>query len=111
MENGIAADFTPGYFRVIVKKDGQLHLAQTYAYTTPLDVVYFLLKICSEFGLSQEQSTLSISGLVEKESALYRELYNYFLNIQFRNPAQPDLPDGHPAHFFTSISNLAVCAS
>ena len=84
----VAADqidihFTTRYFRVLVKKEQQVHLAQTYSYKTPLDVVYYLLKICYEFKLEQSEVFLIVSGLVEQDSAMYHELHNYFLNIHF----------------------------
>jgi hypothetical protein len=56
-EDQIAIHFTTQQFRVLVKQGAQLQLAQTYAYKTPLDVVYYLLKICSELGLDQARSS------------------------------------------------------
>ena len=116
--NGYAADnqlsvhFTPQHFRVLLKKDAAIHLAQTYQYQTPLDVVYYLLKICYEFGLDQSSVYLILSGLIEKESALYTELQHYFANVHFAHPTEIKLPQNdHPQHFFTSLYNLATCVS
>jgi hypothetical protein len=45
--NGYAADkqltvhFSTQYFSVLVKRDNAIHLAQTYFYKTPLDVIYY----------------------------------------------------------------------
>lgn len=108
----MAVDFTPRTFRVVVKREGQVLLAQMYDYNTPLDVVYYLLKIFQELPLSKEETHLVLSGLVEEASALYRELYSYFLNIHFAEPAgMPLVKTEHPAHFFASIYNLALCVS
>jgi hypothetical protein len=108
----IAIHFSPNQFAVLVKKGGQLQLAQIYSYQTPLDVVYYLLKVIETFNLSKEETILIISGLIEESSDLFRELYQYFLNIQFLKPSI-GLIDGdkYPSHFFTSISNLAACVS
>ncbi|HEU4469849.1 MAG TPA: DUF3822 family protein [Flavisolibacter sp.] len=104
--------FTIQHFRVMVKKEGQVQLAQTYGYKTPLDVVYFLLKICYEFGLGQSSAFLIVSGLVDKDSALYQELHHYFLNIHFAQAPNYALPENeHPHYFFTSLYNLAACVS
>lgn len=111
-DNQIAVDFTRSRFRVLFKKDSTIQLAQTYAYKTPLDVVYFLLKICYEFGLMQGDVHLILSGLIEKESALFADLQQYFSNVHFAHPPEMALPEGeHPQHFFTSLYNLAQCAS
>jgi hypothetical protein len=50
-DNQLSVHFTASDFRVLLKKDMAIHLAQTYVYKTPLDVVYYLLKISYEFGL------------------------------------------------------------
>lgn len=104
--------FTPGYFRVLLKKNKELQLAQTYAYKTPLDVVYYLLKICYEFALDQKEVFLVLSGLVEKDSALYAELHAYFLNLHFAQAPAYAMPEHeHPHYYFTSLYNLAACVS
>ncbi|MGZ5191027.1 MAG: DUF3822 family protein [Flavisolibacter sp.] len=104
--------FTTQNFRVLVKKDQQVHLAQTYSYKTPLDVVYYLLKICYEFELEQSEVFLIVSGLVDQDSAMYHELHNYFLNIHFAQAPAYSLPETeHPHYYFTSLYNLAACVS
>jgi Protein of unknown function (DUF3822) len=111
--NNILVDFQPDEFSVLVFKDAALHLAQTFAYSTPEDVLYYLLKICDQFDISQQDVKLSLSGLIEKDSSIYRELYKYFIYPDFEI-----LPDGirladalniYPAHYYSSISKLAAC--
>lgn len=108
----VTVDFTPKTLRVVVKKEGQLLLAQMYGYNTPLDVVYYLLKIYQELQLPREETHLVLSGLIEEASSLYRELFSYFLNIHFAEPSSAlPIHTEHPAHFFASIHNLALCVS
>ncbi|MCW3119156.1 MAG: hypothetical protein JWM28_3238 [Chitinophagaceae bacterium] len=108
-------DFKTGQFSVIVIKAGKFQLAQTFAYTEPADVLYYLLKICNEFSVSQKEVKLVLSGFLEKQSTLYRELYNYFVRVSFQQ-----IPDfiklsgsfeEYPAYFFSSLFKLATCAS
>jgi Protein of unknown function (DUF3822) len=107
----IVVHFTTSYFRVLVRRIGMVQLAETYAYKTPLDVVYYLLKICSEFGMEQSSATLILSGLVDPDSALFQELHNYFLNLNFApEPSFVLPPTEHPHYYFTSLYNLATCA-
>jgi len=99
-------------FTVLTSANGKLLLAQTYSYSTPADVIYYLLKICQQFGLNQQQVNISLSGLIEQESALYRELHQYFMNVIFRKAAwKAPVTNEIPAHFFTSLNDLAKCAS
>ena len=110
----ILVNFTTDEFSFIVIKDGQLQIAQTLNYSSPEDILYHLLKACNQFSLSRGEIQLYISGLVEKESQLFRELYHYFLFAEFRDPAwqiPASASNSYPAHFFTSLNDLAQCAS
>ena len=108
----ISLHFTTQHFRVLVKKDNQVQLAQTYAYKVPLDVAYFLLKICYEFGLKQSEVFLFVSGLIDEDSALYEEMHHYFLNLHVAPAPGYDLPESsYPHYYFTSLYNLAACVS
>lgn len=111
-ENQVSIHFMPQQFRVLLKKENQIQLAQTYEYTTPLDVVYYLLKICTEFSLSQQETHWVLSGLIEKDSNLYAELKQYFLNLHFSHQPEIGLPESNlPQHYFNAVFNLAACAS
>jgi hypothetical protein len=108
----IAIHFSPRRFRVIVKKQGKLQLAQVYFYQTPLDVVYYLLKISSELELDQNYTHLVLSGLIEEDSAMYRQLHSFYTNLEFAAPSDLAMPDhGLPGHYFYSLNTLASCAS
>lgn len=115
--NGYAADnqltvhFSTQYFSVLLKRDNAIHLAQTYFYKSPLDVIYYLLKISYEFELSQQELHLVLSGLVEQDSHLFTDLQQYFAHIHFAQQPEIRLPESaYPHYFFTSMYNLAACA-
>lgn len=109
-ENGnILVDIRKDDFTVMVAKSGKFLLAQTYEYATPEDVLYYLLKITNEFSLSREECTLGLSGLIDQQSSLYKELYLYFINLEFRSATWNS--GEYPSHFFTSLNDLARCAS
>lgn len=98
-------------FQIVAVKDGQLKLAQTFFYTTPADIIYYLLAVCQQQGMSQKDITLLLSGLINKDSALFNELYQYFSNIQFWSPSPKlELASEYPVHFFSSFYNLVSCA-
>lgn len=110
--NQIDIHFGTQHFRIVVRKNKQVQLAQTYSYKTHLDVVYFLLKICYEFHFEQTEVFLIVSGLIDNDSAMYNELHNYFLNLHFAQPPSYSIPENdYPQHYFTSLYNLAACVS
>ena len=107
----LLVDFRTDDFTVTSVRQDKLLLSQYYPYSTPGDVVYYLLKICQQFSLSQQEVQLRLSGLIDKQSALYKELYQYFIKIDFRD-ASWNIPDSeYPNHFFTSLNDLAQCVS
>ena len=109
--NQLSVQFTGKEVQVLAIKEGQLQLAQTYLYTAPLDVVYYLLSICQQYDFLQADVELVVSGLISEDSAMYKELYQYFSNIHFWKPAsKAHLQSEHPPHFFSSMYNLASCA-
>lgn len=109
-DHQITVHFNTTHFRVKVKKGQTLLLMQTFSFQTPLDVVYVLLKICAEMELKQEETNIILSGLIDEQSDLYKELYNYFIHLHFATVYGPAvLQSEYPEHFFASIYNLAAC--
>ena len=107
----IAVSIGTKYFNVVVAKDSRLLLAQTYAYQSPADMLFYLLKICETFSLSQNNVQLQLCGLVDKDSSLYKTLYDYFLKISLiaGNWIYPDTI--YPAHYFTTLYQVGLCGS
>ncbi len=106
----LRVDFRQHDFTLLATRGNQLLLSQVFEYSVPGDVIYFLLKTCQQFSLSQNETKLELSGLVDKQSALYKELYQYFIHIEFRDAAWRSSHE-HPAHFFTSLNDLSKCVS
>lgn len=110
-EGCLQADFRHHDFSLIAVRSGKLLLARSFEYSTPEDVLYYLLKTCRQFSLSQNEVLLELSGLVDRQSALYRELYQYFSQIRLRENDWKMKDGEFPAHFFTSLKDLSVCVS
>jgi hypothetical protein len=107
----IRLDFRTDDFTVMVAKDSRLLLARSFPYAIPEDVIYELLNICRQFGLSQQDTLLQLSGLIDKQSALYKDIYQYFIHVEFREASWHIPGEEYPAHFFTSFNDLARCVS
>lgn len=105
--------FYPEKFVVAFLKEKQLQLLQTYHYETPEDVSYFLLNICHQLNRSHENLKLNVSGLINKESALFTELLKYFQEIEFDHIPEivqtKGLLQNFPEHYFSSILKMATC--
>lgn len=109
----LLVDIRKDDFTLLATAENRIILAQTFSYSSPDDIVYYLLKVCQQFGLSQQSVNIVLSGLVDQQSALYRELHQYFLQVEFRDtdwtiPASVN--NESPAHFFTSLNDLSKCA-
>jgi hypothetical protein len=106
----LLVDFSNNQFSAVASKRNKFLLAENFEYETPDDVLFYLLKICERYSLSPKDVSLELSGLIEKESSLYKELYNYFIHISFRDANWGAVND-YPAHFFTSFNDIIQCAS
>lgn len=112
IENGVLmVNIRSTDFTVLASANGKILLARVYSYAIPDDILFYLIKICEQFGLQQEKVQIKLSGLIEQQSILYKDMYQYFLNITFRNTEwKAPVNDDSPAHFFTSLNDLTKCA-
>ncbi len=99
--------------KILFYKNGKLQLLQYYAYGTAADMLYCLLNICSQHDVSPATVRLIMYGLIEQNSNLYKEIYNYFLNVEMASlPEAISLSEEikqHPPHFFAHLIIPALC--
>lgn len=109
--NKLAVIFYSQKIVVSLFKDGKYHLFNSFNYRTAEDVSYTLLNICQQF--ETPDIDLEISGLLEKDSALFKEVYKYFTNITFASlPSDCIYSDEilqYPSHYFSPIFALDTC--
>ena len=103
-------DFGNQFFFVTATHEDAILLSKRYDYQSPADVLFYLLKICEAYHLSQEQVHLNLSGLIDENSDMYRTLYEYFLEISFRLPSWVH-GNTYPSHYFTVLNYVALCES
>lgn len=107
----IYIQFYSTYIIAVVMKDKKLQLIQSFIYEAPEDVVYYLLNITNRFEFNTNELTLLISGMIDLNFTLYRELITYFKKVEVRNISTSELPPGikeYPLHYFTPFFNLAL---
>ncbi len=99
--------------KVILFKNEGLEIVQQYKFNTPENVVYHLLNICQQHNVTVEEITLAISGMITEDSQLYKQLYNYFINIEFdKIPDSISIDEKMqflPSHFLRHLTILASC--
>ncbi len=105
--------FFQGFFLVAVCQSDKLLLLQTYEFEKPEDISYYLLSICKQFELDQQQVTLLFSGMIDPDSSLYAELEKYFVNKQGESAGSWSWPQGLlsglPDHYFSPLFQMAAC--
>ncbi len=111
----IVIDFKTDSFSAVVIKNNSLQLAQIFSYVKAEGVLYWLLKTCRQLSLSQDEVKLTLSGLVDKRSSVFKGLYQYFQHIEFASSENDIQLSGdfeeYPVHFFSSLFKMASCVS
>jgi len=99
--------------KLILFKDGQLQLIHTFPYETPDDVLYDIFNSLRDADILKEEISISLAGMVDRDSALYEKLALYIPHLEFEN-----LPSGsrrsedtsaYPEHFFAHLMQFAAC--
>lgn len=68
---------------IIVSEGKKLLLTNSFRWQTMEDILYYSLFVCEQLGLNPEKNKLILSGSVERSSAIYKLLENYFSSISF----------------------------
>ena len=99
------------HFTVVLKGESGLQLCQTYCYTAPLDVVYYLLKIKEQYHLPDAVQVVA-GGEAINEGPLLEQVSTYFPNTQLAVPPHWEIAgfDGNGPQLF-HLLNLAACVS
>ncbi|TDH29179.1 DUF3822 family protein [Segetibacter sp. 3557_3] len=103
--------FYGNHFIVAVASNGVLKLVQSYQYQVPADVLYYLLNITELVNADVQTLKLEISGMIDLNSPLYKEVEKYFRNVVVEEADSRLIhldASEYPMHYFTPIFNLAL---
>lgn len=110
-KNSLSVIFYSKKLIAILVKNGHLQLIQSFNYHTPEDVSYILQNICRQFQI--DSIKIEISGLIEENSSLYKEIYKFFTEIEFTKlPAGINYSEEikqYPSHYFSYIFAFNSC--
>ena len=96
--------------KIIFFKEGQLQIVQYFDYVTPTDVCYHLLNVAERFETAPSSIQLNLSGMIDVDSTLYKEVYKFFLHINFAETEDINVAEGFeglPSHFYHHLTALA----
>jgi hypothetical protein len=92
-------------------KDEKYQLVNSYNYRSPEDVGYILLNLCRQFDI--QDIRLEVSGLFEENSTLYKELYKFFTDINFKILSEKTVVSEeiakYPSHYFSYLFAIDSC--
>jgi len=89
------------HFLLLAVKDGVLQLATGITYQSSKDCLYYVLYTMQQLNLPLNETVVLVSGFIEMDSILYKDLYEYIPLLQ---PAEKGmLKDEYPAHYFTTF--------
>ncbi|MBS1774603.1 MAG: DUF3822 family protein [Chitinophagaceae bacterium] len=114
-ENSITCIIYHNAIKIIACRDGSFQYCGIFSFTKPVDVVYFLLKVCETYQLDPETIPLKLCGMVDEYSILYNEVYKYFGIVSFisenENFEMQERIRFYPNHFFCHHTIQISCAS
>ncbi len=106
----LRVDFKMEQMTVVALRNNRLLLAQYYDYSSPEDATYYLLSIFKQLSLSQDETVIIVSGLLEKNSELFKMLFQFFRQIDWADSGWELSSAGLPPHYFSVLNILTQCA-
>ena len=97
------------HFEIVVTKQSQLILYNTFEYTTKEDFIYYILFTAEQLQLNPENLNLILLGDIEKDDELYSIAYKYIRHVDFgeRNDSYNYISDPNSKYSdFTLIHSL-----
>ena len=97
----------------MLMKERKLQLIQNFCFQTVDDVIYHILNVCQAYSTDVKELDLHIAGLVDKNSALFREISKDFRKVTLETRPEnfqfiPGIEE-IPAHFFSHLFAIAAC--
>ncbi|MCX6205938.1 MAG: DUF3822 family protein [Bacteroidetes bacterium] len=100
------------HFIVVLIKDNELQLIQSYNITNSDDILYFIINIANQTGLSPLQAKLEVSGLVDLHTDLLEQLKKSFGIVSFDLISNQESikvnPSNYSPYFLTPFFKLVV---
>ncbi len=83
-ETVVYAYLQDSHFELIVIKNDQLLLFNSFEYQTPEDFIYYILFVYEQLELNPDQNSLVLLGAITAESEWYNIAYKYIREVSFK---------------------------
>lgn len=70
------------HFEVIVSKNGNLQLINSFEFQSPEDFIYYILFVFEQLKLNPENTEINLFGKIATNDANYQMIYNYIRHIK-----------------------------
>jgi hypothetical protein len=122
LENLLSADkmlmemlkvqFYPKHMTVTVVYGNKLMLMQSYPYSSPEDIIYYLLNIVQEFSLNVNSTPVEVSGMLDINSRHFELMENVFGRLSLETIQSDGIFHEHlnisNAHIYSPFTNLSL---
>lgn len=105
--------FYKNAFHLLVLKDNQLQLSQTFNFETPQDIIYHILNVVDRLKLDLASISVEVSGLLDTQSETWSEFNKFFVTVSLE--ACPSIDnssnseDHLPSHYYTPFLITPRC--
>jgi len=100
-------------FEILIFAENKLLFFNSFQYKTSEDCLYYILFTLEQMQMNPEQTTLILSGEIEKQSSIYDYLHKYiqFITFAARNESYyySYRFDSFPFHYYQILFNLNLC--
>lgn len=114
-KNTLLINFEKQYVRMIVLKDRQIALYNSFYFKNEADFLYYTLNICHTLQIDPERDELLIGGYVADDSGYMRQLKKFVSNVYFLKPSESfnysSAFNKVQKHQFISLLNSFQCVS
>jgi len=108
----LKVQFYPKHFTVAVVYGNKLMLMQSYPYSSPEDIIYYLLNIVQEFSLNVNSTPVEVSGMLDISSRHFELMENVFGRLSLETTQSDGLFQSHlntsNAHIYSPFINLTL---
>jgi hypothetical protein len=109
----LITDIDEEQIRIAAVEKGNLKFFNTFSYKTKEDLLYYLMFVSDQLNLNPDKSRYHFSGLIFRNSEIFRMLYKYFRNPLFLSLSDhvsvSDKFDKTSPHLFSTLLGAPLC--
>ena len=109
----VSAQVFPGFLDVVVFKNGNFELFNSFRYKSVSDLVFYILYVFEQVEINPAKGSICLSGCVEDDSGTADELRKYIPKLEFdnfnRNYEYSYTFGQLKEHHYSNLINVAAC--